>query len=185
MTAQLSDTVLYRGREFTLAGINGQGLFEPREHGVTPDTSWSNCRSDFYYVYEVVEEALRLKDAYVMLDRERPLLFGRKPVHVPKDYVYVYRGLQVPVAFTGTLLLASGFISSLGVNMGFQPAWKFEEVHELLMEAGQVVCAEDRSAHIAQARELLSGQPGPMTPGDRRELEAWVARCFRLDYTYW
>ena len=34
MTAQFPDTVNHRGSEYALTGINGDGLFEPRDHGM-------------------------------------------------------------------------------------------------------------------------------------------------------
>ncbi len=185
MTAQIHDTVHYRGRELVLVGRQGEGLFEPGEHGIEPDGRWTDCRSGFYCAYEVEADVLRLRDAYVMLDRERPLLFGKKPVYVPKDYVHVYRGLHVPVDFSGKLLVAGGFIESLGGFSGSSPPWKYEEVHELFLEAGRVLRAEDRSADLAQAREVMTGELGPMTPEERRDMEAWLARDFRLDYVYW
>jgi hypothetical protein len=166
-------------------GLKGEGLFEPGEHGIEPDTRWTDCRSGFHCAYEVEADTLKLRDAYLMLKGERPLLFGKKPVYVPKDYVHVYRGLHVPVAFSGTLLLGGRFIESLGGFGGSSPPWKYEEVHELLLEAGRVLRAEDRSAHMAQAREVLTGGLGLMTPEEHQDMRAWLARDLRLDYVYW
>lgn len=185
MTEQIRDTVHYRGRELVLVGSQGEGLFDPREHGVAPDTSWISMRSGFYCAYEVEADALRVREVYVMLDRERPLLFGRTPMEMPGDYVYVYWDLHVPVAFSGKLLVAGGFIESLGGFSGSSPPWKFEQVQELFLEAGRVLRAEDRSADLARAREVLTGGLGPMTPAERVELEARLARDSRLDYVCW
>ncbi len=183
MTAQISDSVVHLGRTFTLAGINGTGLFEAREHGITPDTGNSDCRRGFYCTYEVVDGSLRLLDAYIHLNPPQKTLFGKPSKYLPKDYISVFRGLHAPVPFTGTLLLADGLRRDLTVNMGFHPAWKYTEVHELLIENGQVLCAEDRSAHMAQARELLSALPlRPTNVRDNQEVAEWISRCFRLDY---
>lgn len=183
MTAQISDTVVYRARTFTLAGINGTGLFEPSEHGIDPDNVFSDCRRGFYCTYEVQDAAFLLRDAYIHLPAKQRELFGRKPEYLKKDFIHVFRKLHAPVPFTGTLLLGHDILQDLTVNMGFHPAWKFSEVHELLIEQGQVLCAEDRSAHMAEVRALLSTMPlRPENARDRQEVAEWISRCFRLDY---
>jgi hypothetical protein len=183
VTAQISDSVVHLGRTFTLAGINGTGLFEPREHGIQPDTGFTDNRRGFYCTYEVADGAFWLKDAYIALPHGREL-FGRRPEYLKQDYVYAYRKLHTPVSFNGTLLLASGLLRDLTVHMGFHPAWKFNEVHELLVENGQVLCAEDRSAHMAAVRALLASQPLRPSSRDDKEVAEWISRCFRLDYEY-
>lgn len=182
MTAQISDSVVYRGRTFTLAGINGTGLFEPSQHGFRPLSLSTDCRRGFYCTYEVVDASLRLKDAYIVLGQQPRGLFGIPSEYDPSESLHSFRELHAPVPFTGTLLLAGGLLRDLTVNMGFHPAWKFSEVHELLVENGQVLCAEDRSAHMAEARALLSVLPlRPKDPRDNQEVAEWVSRCFRLD----
>jgi hypothetical protein len=36
MTAQISDTVIYKKQHFDIAAIKGTGLFEPQQHGLVP-----------------------------------------------------------------------------------------------------------------------------------------------------
>jgi hypothetical protein len=69
--------------------------------------------------------------------------------------------------------------------MGFHPAYKFRQVHELVFEAGRVVKEADRSAEMAEFRDMLAGRPlQPGDPEDREAIERWVRRCFSLEYKW-
>jgi hypothetical protein len=209
MTAQISDTVGYRDRPRALAGVNGSGLFDPAGHGVQA-VGWSTaCWRGYHCTYEVTDGALLLTQVHLGLGRkdaaaaERgagPQLFGK----VPRRYTihghstnlrtgevatswpssdFVVDGLREVVPFTGGLLLGDGFIRAMYVHMGFYPAYKFREVHELIFDAGLLTAEYDRSAQMAEFREMLSADS--LTPGpgaSRAEVEAWITRCFRLEY---
>lgn len=70
------------------------------------------------------------------------------------------------------MLLGRGFIRELYVHMGFDPAWKYEEVHELLFREGALTEAADRSAGMAALREKMRGDPlKPGTRASRGEIE--------------
>ena len=38
MTAQMSDRFVFHGEDFNLSGINGVGIFNPREYKMEPTT---------------------------------------------------------------------------------------------------------------------------------------------------
>jgi hypothetical protein len=69
--------------------------------------------------------------------------------------------------------------------MGVHPAWKFRQVHELLFERGQVIKEADRSAEMAEFRQMLADRPlEPTDPEDRQEVMRWIERCFSLEYKW-
>lgn len=209
MTAQISDTFRYRKKPRSLAGVSGAGLFEPIQQGVQA-VGWSTaCWRGFHCSYEVADGSLLLtqvnlglggEDAAAAARGEGPMLFGR----VPRRYTvrghstnlhtgevktswessdFVVGGLREVVPFTGGLLLGDGFIRAMYVHMGFHPAYKFREVRELVFDAGRLTEEHDRSAQMAEFREMLSART--LEPGERAspgEIEAWVKRCFSLEY---
>src|SRR4051794_25893114 len=194
MTAQFSDAVFYRNRPFSLAGVHGQGLFVPEAHGLEPQSSCSACWRGYIVAYEVVDDRLLLKDLSLFPSSEemaaacrgegRPL-FGARPGVPEKSSIVQYDGLHHPLAFTGGLLLADDFIEELYVHMGFHPAWKYREVHELIFDAGRLTRAADRSAEMARLREGMDAKglrPSP-ADGDGR-MEKWVRKSFTLDYRW-
>jgi hypothetical protein len=189
MTAQAPDVVRYAGRDYELAGVRGTGLFDPRDHGVEfVATTTANWRGHVP-VYVVRDERLVLDalrdvglpdvDPGEPLGEDLPRINGVAPVW--GEWSLEYRDLDLPLAFTGGLLLASGFLAELYVHMGFAPAWKFEVVHELVFEDGRLVRAHDRSAQVARVREeILRGQRDD--PDDAANTIEWIARTFELDY---
>ncbi len=88
-----------------------------------------------------------------------------------------YRGLAYHLDYSGGLLLAEGFIRQLYVHMGFHPAWKYENVIELVFQNGRLVSESDKSSEIANVRARAAAGPG-----DRGDIAAWVERCFDRNY---
>ncbi len=94
-----------------------------------------------------------------------------------------YSTMELPIPFTGGLLVCQGFIREHYVHMGFHPAWKFEHVEELLFDDGHLTSHEDVSEALAGVREKLATQRDrPASGAGLVEITAWVRRCFRLDY---
>jgi hypothetical protein len=211
MTAQISDSVVYRGKPHGIAGINGSGLFDPSGHGVRPVMISTACWRGYYCTYEVADGTLLLtkvniglgeEDAALAERGEGPKLFGVVPrrytVHGHSTNVrtgevrtswessdFVIDSLRQPIPFSGGLLLGADFILELYVHMGFHPAWKFREVHEVLFEGGRVVKEADRSAEMAEFREMVAGRPlEPSDAEDREAMERWIERCFSLEYKW-
>jgi hypothetical protein len=211
MTAQISDEVVYHGKAHCIAGINGSGLFDPSRHGLRPAGFSSACWRGYHCTYEVADGTLLLtkvnmglggEDGAAAQRGEGPKLFGR----IPKRYTihgvstnlrtgevktsweppdYLVEGLREPVPFTGGLLLGADFIEELYVHMGFHPAWKFRQVHELIFDKGGVTKEADRSAEMAEFREMLDGRPlEPSDPEDRAGVERWIRQCFSLEYKW-
>ena len=110
MTAQLDDTVLYRGREYCLAAFNGEELFDPTAHGVTPARRMSTCWRGYLCEYEIVEEQLTLQRLKVILFDEEfeaarrsngPLVFGKTPNCDVHQAWIVYSDLGARLDYTG------------------------------------------------------------------------------------
>ena len=209
MTAQICDRIEYSDTSYNVAGVNGSGLFNPEEHGVTPMSFSTACWRGYHCDYAVANNTLRLRAVYLgleMKDAQKaklgkgPLLYGNVPsrykirgesVNVRTGEVshewdssdYRCDGLDELVPFTGGLLIGDQFIRELYVHMGFHPAYKYKTVHELVFEAGHLAKATDCSDKMAEFRAMLKDrelQPDPRT--DRKEVIAWIEQCFSLDY---
>jgi hypothetical protein len=188
MTAQFSDPVKYRGKSYSLAGKNGTRLFDPAAHGLKPVGKCSACWRGFVCTYAVRDRKLLLDALAVCLDAPAPALFGVAPK--PDEggarlFDAVYEGLAHPMAYSGGLLLAAGFIEGLYVHMGFHPAWKYREVHELVFRDGELVQEADRSEQIAEFRRELRDRPLEPGRGARRaDVKRWIERCFSQEYRW-
>ncbi len=184
--------VVYRGSAYQVTGVEGEGLFDPRPFGIDPWPISTACWRGYYCSYSMEGDELRLVDLHIGLaeeDAERArhgeglVLGGVRPQYDERHESFVYAPLELPVAFTGGLLLGRGFITELYVHMGFQPGWKYREVHELLFEAGRLQQAFDRSAAMEAIRKSL--KPTDLRPpqgAGKDELEAWIEETFSLRY---
>jgi hypothetical protein len=188
MTAQFSDPVKYQGKDYAIAGRSGTGLFNPTEHGMKPVGRCTACWRGFVCCYRVAGEVLLLDRLSVCLDEPALVLFGtapKKPEGELTFFDFVYEDMAHPVPYTGGLLLGREFIEELYVHMGFHPAWKYRDVHELVFENGKLVRATDRSEEIAAFRREIAGRPLEPGLGARKEeIEKWVKKCFSQDYRW-
>lgn len=189
MTAQIPDSFQYRDQDYSLAGINGGKLFEPEKHGLRPIESCTACYHGFVCSYALFEDHLVLDNLSVTLSHPAPVLFGVKPSKPKSEHSIwdaFYIDLKHPVKFTGGLLIATGFIQELYVHMGFHPAWKYEEVYELIFEDGTLKDAFDRSEYMADFRKrreaAIDAAPDERREPTKAEVGDWIERCFSLEY---
>ncbi|MDZ8035570.1 hypothetical protein [Nostoc sp. DedSLP04] len=166
MTGQISDQLIYKSQIFCIAGVDGIGLFEPTQHGFSPQLGTTACWRGYCCTYKVIEETLYLKELIISVGLKEKLAIkhGRAtrdflgvlpylrntPVAHPST---IYDELNYLVEFTGSLLVANNFIKNLYIHLGFQPAYKYEEVHELIFESGYLMQSINRSEEMAEIRQ--------------------------------
>jgi hypothetical protein len=175
MTGQINDSLIFQGRDFSITAVDGEELFNPQQHGITPGFGTTACYRGYFCSYELVENALQLKQLIVSiysqpLDRIRikygkkqiPNLFSITPSIKPNQisqivsgYCAIYDEIYAPIEFTGNLLIATDFIRSLYVHLGFQAAYKYKEVHELVFDKGFLTQSINRSQEMAEIREKI------------------------------
>jgi hypothetical protein len=201
MTAQINDTIFYRDCEYNIAGIHGDGLFIPQEHGLHPIIMSTACWRGYYCEYEVVDGMLRLRNLHIRLEKETadtltpdavPILFSVRPSHDPEWRCSIYGNLAQETPFTGGLLVGADFVRELYVHMGFHPAWKYRRVHELIFDSGKLTAQKDHSAEIAlirndrirnshQPNTNLADQAGGEVTSPN-QLRDWIEASFSRSY---
>ena len=184
MTAQAHDLFEWNDRDHLLVGIDGDRLFDPTEHGlVTRPTTTANWRG-WVARYAIRDDRLTLMELHdVGLDigpEELPPTVGGVVPSTDGRYVYRYDGLNMPLTFTGSVLIAHGFIQSLYRHMGFHPAWKFEESWELMFDRGHLTGTKELTADMRARRKKI--QRGREEDPDDPRREGWIAKTFRLDF---
>ena len=188
MTAQFSDTVAYRGKDYAIAGLSGSALFDPRDHGLEPVARCTACWRGFLCSYLVDHQQLLLTHLAVCLEDPAPALFGVEPkADTGQTALFdaIYEDVGYALPYTGGLLLGRGFIEQLYVHMGFHPAWKYRKVHELIFEAGNLVGATDRSEEIAGFRKEVADRPlRPGMEAEPAEIKRWIEQCFSQRYKW-
>ncbi len=196
MSGQIEDDFLYRDVTYAVAGISDRGLFDIGRLGLQPTMPHTACSRGYLAVFGLVESQLVLHTLHVHLLKPGPG-FERRPGPVingvtptpsrDRDDLFNnhYEGLDLPLDYTGGLLLAAGFIQELYVHMGFQAPWKYQRVVELIFDAGTLTAAHDRSEEMAAIRRrvVASGGRGEFGESGRdADVVAWIERAFDRRY---
>jgi hypothetical protein len=188
VTAQIPDQVAFEAGTFSLVGVNGGPLFDPKALGIKPVSMHTGCYRGYVAGYDVDG------DGRFTLARLTPgsgAKIGRRKIDADATIAgraarpskdrgeYDFDGLNLPIPFSGGLLVADRFIPALYRHMGFQPGWKYEVVFELLLEAGQLIESHDRSVDVAAVRDQVVSEHRDDAESSRRES---IRRTFTLDY---
>lgn len=188
MTGQAHDLVVFDGKGRTLVGASGTGLFEPSAFGVKAVPWVTALWRGYRATYAVQSDRLILQRLVIGVGADSSdgalrstTLFGRELRRSSCGPVAL-DDLAQPVDFSGGLLVGHELIQGVGIPTGYHPAWRWRNVHELLFEQGLLKAACDRSPQAAEARARLSlrrDEPGATRGAD---LDAWIRKCFSLDY---
>jgi hypothetical protein len=151
MTAQVPDCFIFKGEEYSLIGVQGQGLAKPQDFGMKPlGMSTANYRG-FFSTYEISEDGIFLKKMTVSEEKG-----NYKPINgiIPtvKEYAATYEDINLHVLFTGQMRLAKDFIWELYVHMGFQKPSAFKTVMDLTFDDGRIMEIQDRSEEVSEIR---------------------------------
>jgi hypothetical protein len=151
MTAQISDTFIFRGDKYSLIGIKGGGLITPEVFGMKPLMIHTACYRGYYATYELTNKALYLRELTLNEANQNYLpIEGIRPTKGESESAYTYHDLNVVVPFTGKIRLAKDFIEKLYVHMGYQKPTAFKTVLDITLKKGQTVDINDRSQEVRQ-----------------------------------
>ncbi len=179
-TAQISDTIIFKGNAYDLIAARGGALATPGQFGMTAWMIHTACYRGYYATYELTDERLILRELTL---REKyanylPIADVEPQVNADKG-IATYTHLHVAVSFTGKLRLAKDFIQAFYIHMGYQQPFAFETILDITLREGRVVAIQNRSPEMADIREkfekrIQSGEP-------RRAVEDEIARGIKLE----
>ncbi len=197
MTAQIPDEFRYEGEVYSLVGLKGEGLYTPQDFGMTPQAASTACYRGYVMKYDCIDGQLVL-DGMTVNSEEGPTINGVEPVESQDgfrarqvmaytvfggcQFAKVYENLKMKTKFTGSILLAKDFISSMYVHMGFQRPMSFRTVLELQIQDGDIVNVSDLSEQMEEIR--LRGLERGAHPDSRadEDVREWIEGTFSLDY---
>lgn len=140
MTAQITDTFIFKGEQQDLICICGGPLATPQHFGMVPSVLASACYDSFYSTYELTEKHLFL--------RNMPLK-ERGSRYLPT--AGVAPDLSKPHQATYTNIAVHDPITELCVQ-GYQEATAFKSVYDITLLDGKITRLTDRSAEMAAKR---------------------------------
>jgi len=202
MTSQYSDVFLLNEQKFDIAGVNGDGLFEPATFGLNPIATCTACWRGFLCLYTINDDKLILDQLHINHGKgdtlapflsggeyefqQGPEINGVVPIYPARSAHFenilnvdffdnVYTELNLKMGFSGGILVARDFIDSLYVHMGFHPAWKYRTVFELIFDQGDVGEIRDVSKQIEEWRNKnVVQRPFPEKGASEEEIKAWL-----------
>jgi hypothetical protein len=171
MTAQATDTFIYKRNEYDLIGLKGNGLFSPEQFGMISEMLDTGCYRGFIAKYKIVRKQLYLQE--LTLREANGNYLGINVIYPEKQFVNelmkmiddqyendrpdevytaTYRDLKLSCPFTGKLRVARGFIKEFYIHMGYQKPTAYQTVYDFILINGKVLKVTDRSAKMEQKR---------------------------------
>lgn len=121
MTAQINDGIKYNGTEYSIVGIDGDGLFDPFAYGMNPVSWCTACWRGFVTDYEVENGQLFLDTLKICLtepslgDVKRSRRW--KPLCSMVAGLSVYLGMRPEKATMTSRTAASNIVTTMSVYL--------------------------------------------------------------------
>lgn len=190
MTAQIGDSFKYKGENYQIAAISEPIRFQPQDYGITPVAASTACWRGYWCEYEISERGIILENLYInSRDEYYPDINGVGPQKEDGKYFeymdcHFYKNLNLVMDFTGKILLGKGFLRKYYIHMGYQRAWAYEVLKELVFEDGRLIETVDHSEMAKKIRKEIDGQSG----SEDKNIEKFVTDSFSLrmeDKAWW
>lgn len=151
MTAQVHDSLYFKGEKYDIINSSEDIGFNPEDYGVkveAPTTAlWRGFKCEFAIKYS----KLCIKDLYV---------FNQEGIYPEINGVKcsaktgMYYDVNIDLDYTGKLILGSGFNSEFYIHMGFQQPWAFDKMVEITFLKGQQIDFNDYSSLAKDLRTI-------------------------------
>ena len=204
MTAQIGDIYKYKRKEFSIVALSAPIQFEPKDYGLEPHASSTACWRGYWCEYNITDKKLFLQNLYLFnADGKYPPLNGievspqeyqecicysiksekgekvKRPKHMGHR---VYENINMPISYTGKILLGDGFMREYYIHMGFQRGWAYRKLVELIFENGVLLECNDLSHLAKEQREAIKKQGKDPRYSDDGNIPKFVTNSFSLDY---
>lgn len=153
MSGQMSDVISIDGVEYAIVEPVSDQLFDVRSYGVAPVMMHTANTRGVAARYRIDDGQLLLADLQVGSVDAPPAIEGVEATTDEYGQTWTYLQLDLPITWTGDLLVGQGPILELFVHGGFLPVWHYEKVLAFDLEAGVVESSEDRSEQVRAFRE--------------------------------
>lgn len=202
MTAQIGDIYKHKNKEYSIVAMSAPINFKPQDYGLNPQSRSTGCWKGYWCEYHIEDDKLLLKN-FFMFNRsgDYPLLNGVGVVEQtyhealrfgldgknPKKIMIEdhmghreYRNVNLPINYTGKILVGSDFIKDYYIHMGYQRAWAYKTLIEFVFEEGKLTETIDHSNMAEKIRsELKTGTKD--IDNERKNIPIFVMKSFSLD----
>lgn len=164
MTAQVGDSFKYKQRQYNIVAISNPLEFSPQQYGITPEANCTACWAGYWCEYEISDKGIILESFYVnSKDDYYPEINGVLPLGKDKDFEcmghHYYKGVNIKMPYTGKIVVGKDFMNEYYIHMGYQRAWSYKELKELVFKDGVLIEVVDHSAVAAELRKQIKEDP--------------------------
>ena len=189
MTAQIGDRFQYKGTSYSVVAMSIPLHFDPKEYGITPESVCTACWAGFWCEYNITDEGIYLENLYInSSDGYYPEIAGVLPWSNGKNGKAVeymghrlYKGIHLRMPYSGKILAGDEFMPQYYIHMGYQRAWGYKVLKELVFEDGVLLEVNDQSQVAAEIREIMNANQ-EFGAGQCSSIERFVDDSFSLDY---
>lgn len=202
MTAQIGDIYKYESKEYSIVAMSAPIEFKPQDYGLNPQAACTACWDGYWCEYHIEGDRLLLKNFFMYnSDGDYPLFNGvgviEQTYHEAtrlgmgkkkSEKVMVednmghreYRNVNLPIRYTGKILVGSDFIHEYYIHMGYQRAWAYKTLLEFVFKEGELIETIDHSDMAEKLRMELKAD-SKVIDEERKDISAFVDKSFSLD----
>lgn len=192
MTAQIGDSFKFKGVEYQIIALNRPIKFSPSTYGITPESICTACWAGYWCDYTISEETILLTNLYInSKDDYYPNINGIQ-VTQNKDNTrkanfkymghHLYKDLNIPMNYSGKIVVGDKFIQDYYIHMGYQRAWAYEVVLEFVFENGKLIATYNHSDLVAKVRQEIVRDPDMFYKKLQTNIESFVEDSFSLKF---
>ena len=182
MTAQIPDYYHYKGRNHQIIAMTNPIDFNPEDYGFRPAAPHTACWRGYICQYDITDDQLFLSKLWVNqeVDDPYPVFDGVSPTLDRNESMMVYKELRHRIDYDGRVVVGSGFLREYYIHMGFQRAWAFRNVYELVFEHGKVIRKINHSKVAEGIRKKIAEDPH-FLDAMQSDIVRFVNESFSLD----
>lgn len=150
-------------------------FFKIERYGIHPVIYDESCLRGYSCIFGISDDRhLVLHKLFTNTNgRPAPSIDGIAPVPFHSPAGDLRYDLEHIILYTGSILIANGFIEKYFVPFGFQVPHAFEKVFELTFDAGLFVDVQDRSDDAKRLRQEYE-EPLPATKRMKLRVAHWL-----------
>lgn len=161
MTMQIKDSLYYTDKSYTIVTCNTPLCFDPREYGVTPTPYTTACHRGYWSEYSILNNQLVLQNLFIYTNsNDYPPIANIESVVAPQMPYFpsrhrVYYELQLPIIYTGKILIGSNPTTTHYIKGIRNDPWKYKDLKECVFENGSLVEIMDHSETAEDIRKFI------------------------------
>ena len=190
MTAQISDKFIITEKEYSLVATSAPIGFDPKMYGLVPKPISSACWRGYWCIYEVLQKRLYLKDLHISSENNiYPTIHCVNPISDKKDRATAftelfhpkYKNINMPIDFTGKILMGNDFINDYYIHIGIQRSWAYRNLIELIFDNGILTDTIDHSDLAVKMREEINRNLDDVERDLYESIPPIAEECFSVD----